>query len=229
MEELELQLGNVQTQLMDIRVSYHHSAFPEIANAEPPQKGLCNLQSRMETNATAAIGRKTNSSVWSPRSKALQNSLFPLMVQHWGDEKAISMQRQISDSQMPMSRAGECHAVSPMQQTTSEFPMTFNFNADHPNRTSGLQRYVLDGNSMNPRNPSSGLRTRQRVQLVDGPENSKQGPSTPVRDMYYFGERALRALAPTPCPDGDALRRHQNTNARLKRKDSSFWDWGSWF
>lgn len=128
MEELELQLGNVQTQLMNIRVLYHHSAFPEISNVESLQDGLCHLQNRTETTATAAIAQKSGGSFWSPQCKTSQNSLFPLMVQHWGDEKAIYIQRHISDS-LATKSAVDGDNILPVGFAVNGGGMSFDFNA----------------------------------------------------------------------------------------------------
>ena len=92
MEELELQLGDVRTQLLTVNISYLHSAFPTINNARSTEDGLCHLESRMETTATAALVRSRSDSVWASRTRGAssssfsssQRSLFPLMVQHWG-------------------------------------------------------------------------------------------------------------------------------------------------
>ncbi|OAA47708.1 hypothetical protein NOR_02198 [Metarhizium rileyi] len=238
MEELERQLGDVQTQLMNIRVLYHHSAFPEIVNVELPQSGLCHLQSRMETTATAAIAWKSRSSVWSPKSKAPQNSLFPLLVQHWGDEKAISLQRRISDSQTTQVKDSGCDTIdsAATSRDNEALGMTFGFDMDPLHGAAPeLQRYLLDGTSLNipqaiflSRNQDVGLGTK--LQEVGA------SPSSPVRDMYYFGERALRALAPSPTSESNNIQTNPTAGEQtslgkpeLKHKDSNFWDWGSWF
>ncbi|KJK80256.1 hypothetical protein H634G_04495 [Metarhizium anisopliae BRIP 53293] len=233
MEELERQLGNVQTQLMNIRVSYHHSAFPEITNAKSPQSGLCHLQSRMETTATIAITQKSGGSLWSPRGKTPQNSLFPLMVQHWGDEKAISTQRRITDSQVTRVKdVGRDVASVTTPKVTESACMTFDFDMDSLYRSPGLQRYLLDGTSMNwPR--ANCLSKSRRPQSADKLQEAGRSSRSPVRDMYYFGERAIRALAPTPTSEKNVVRMHpavsQGSDMGLKHKDSKFWDWGSWF
>ncbi|KAG8425319.1 hypothetical protein J3458_002032 [Metarhizium acridum] len=232
MEELELQLGNIQTQLMNIRVSYHHSAFPEIINEKVPQSGLCHLQSRMETTATTAITQKSGGSLWSPRSKAPQNSLFPLMVQHWGDEKAISTQRRITDSQVTRVKdTGRDVAPATSPQITESVRMTFDFDMDSLHGSPGLQRYLLDGTSMNC--PRANYLSKSRRASVDKLQEAGRSSRSPVRDMYYFGERALRALAPTPTSEKNLIRMHPATSQGsvmgLKHKDSKFWDWGSWF
>ncbi|KHN98131.1 uncharacterized protein MAM_03892 [Metarhizium album ARSEF 1941] len=234
MEELELQLGNVQKKLMNIRVSYHHSAFPEITNVELPQSGLCHLQSRMDTAATAAVQQKSGGSVWSPGSKTLQNSLFPLMVQHWGDEKAISTQRRITDSQVTRAKDSGREVASAATPTGREAArMRFDFDLDSLYESPELQRYLLDGNSIGSPRTNCGSEGRC-VRSVDEPQEAT-GPSstTPAREMYYFGERALRALAPTPASEKNAIRKYLATNQRpglgVKHKDSKFWDWGSWF
>jgi hypothetical protein len=227
MEELEFQLGNMQAQLMNIRVSYHHSAFPELTNVEPPRSGLCQLQSRMETTATAAVARRFKNSAWSPRSKPSQNSLFPLMVEHWGDEKAIVMQRRISDSQAAMPRDIDCDS------TSGEGALrTFRFEEQYPHGLPGCQRYLLGGKYTEPSN-ISGLSKSRCVQQVDGQQVSASTLYPPGHGVYYFGERALRTLAPNLMGDKSEMQvrpsMEQQADEDARHKDSRFWAWGSWF
>ncbi|KAK2591650.1 hypothetical protein QQS21_010664 [Conoideocrella luteorostrata] len=233
MEELELQLGETYTQLMNIKVSYLHSAFPKINMAESIENGLCHLQSRMETTATAALVRNGNSSIWSPRSKVSQNSLFPLMVQHWGDEKAIEIQRRISDSQM-MPRLFDARPQSANDDTPrASRGSAANGNTDFFNENLPLKFHRLDKNFTSDLAAEAHWKT-WCGQGTDIPLDTSRGLKTPIRDIYYFGERAIKALG-TPTKF-DSKRINRNTSSTKEKiiqdskyKDSRFWDWGSWF
>ncbi|KAG6008376.1 hypothetical protein E4U21_004580 [Claviceps maximensis] len=232
-EELELQLGDTRTQLLHVKISYLHSAFPTIDNARSTKDGLCHLESRMETTATAALVPRCKDSVWASRTRGAssssssssssslssspQRSLFPLMVQHWGDEKAIDVQRRISDSQMMFHRPHQLDFGCPNEKLVV------------PDQHVADSRWkVWSGQGTGP--------------LQSAEEEIK----TPVRDIYYFGERAIKALKspsgnPTSAryPAGlrrDEFRRISSTNehkraaeVEAKEKDLKFWDWGKWF
>ncbi|KAG5981963.1 hypothetical protein E4U55_002471 [Claviceps digitariae] len=213
MEELELQLGDIQTQLLSVKVSYLHSAFPTINNSRSTEDGLCYLESRMETTATAVLVRSCNDSVWASRtrgpssSSSSQRSLFPLMVQHWGDERAIDVQRRISDSQMmfqsphhlDFSCLGERLPVADQHAAESDWK-------------------VWSGQGTKP------------------PQSTDEEIKTPVREIYYFGERAIQALKAPAGPERHQVCRKSSRNKHKsaavtepKEKDVNFWDWGKWF
>ncbi|KAG6015499.1 hypothetical protein E4U54_003430 [Claviceps lovelessii] len=222
MEELELQLGDIRTQLLSVKVSYLHSAFPMINHASSTEDGLCHLESRMETTATAVLLRSCNDSVWASRRRgaslssaaaaaeaaaAEQRSLFSLMAQHWGDEKAIDVQRRISDSQMMFQSPHQLDFGCPSESLAG---------ADQHAAESRWK--VWSG---------QGTKTLQ---------SAEEEIKTPVREIYYFGERAIKALKSPAGFEGEESCRKPSRNKyksaavlEAKEKDLNFWDWGKWF
>lgn len=236
MEELELQLGDIQTRLMSIKISYLHSAFPKIDDAHLAEDGLCHLESRLETTATAALVRNSSDSVWSSRTRASQNSLFPLMVQHWGDEKAIDVQRRISDAQMVCRNQGtrSQYSTDPIMANCSTAMRS------HSTTTRlTCPNYQLEFGRHHGESDASQMAAESRWKAWSGQELSRpqcldEGIKTPVREMYYFGERAIKALRPPTGLESGGTRRNLSSNKRAavlgsKEKDSKFWDWGKWF
>ncbi|KAG5930290.1 hypothetical protein E4U53_002267 [Claviceps sorghi] len=221
MEELELQLGHVRSQLLRVTISYRHSAFPTIHNAHATEDGLCQLQSRMETTATAALVPSCNDSVWasrtrrassswssrSSRSSSSRCSLFRLMVQHWGDGKAIEVQRRISDS----------HVMLP-------------------------SRHQLDFGRLDARPVAADQHAAESRWKVWSGQDGKALESgegqirTPVGEIYYFGERAIKALKSPAGHERDEFgtrssgsKHNSAAGLDVKDKDVRFWDWGKWF
>ncbi|KAG5954081.1 hypothetical protein E4U57_004881 [Claviceps arundinis] len=227
MDELELQLGDVQNQLMSVKISYLHSAFPKIDNPCSTEDGLCHLESRMETTATAALVRNCGGSVWASRNRAsLQSSLFPLMVQHWGDEKALEVQRRISDSQLKARGPGVHPQYSSLAWAANQ-PLDFG--------CPGESAVIAD-------QPAHQDDAESRWKAWSGqgterPDAAEENITTPAGAIYYFGEKAIKALQmPTAGLERDGGRRrlsrtkHKATTGQSsKEKDSKFWDWGSWF
>ncbi|KAG6301472.1 hypothetical protein E4U09_005201 [Claviceps aff. purpurea] len=227
MDELELQLGDVQTQLMSVKISYLHSAFPKINNPCSTEDGLCHLESRMETTATAALVRNCSSSVWASRNRAsTQSSLFPLMVQHWGDEKALEVQRRISDSQLKARSPGGHPQYSSLAWAANQ-PLDFGC----PGESAVIADQPVDQDDAESRWKAwSGQGTER-------PDAAEENITTPAGAIYYFGEKAIKALQmPTAGLERDGGRRRPSRNKHKaatgqssKEKDLKFWDWGSWF
>ncbi|KAH7328197.1 hypothetical protein B0I35DRAFT_472940 [Stachybotrys elegans] len=80
-EDLELQLGESRVEYMDIYITYSHSAFPEHKTPEV-NNGICSLQSRMETTATASLKICDTFSPWSPQPASASNPLWQLLERH---------------------------------------------------------------------------------------------------------------------------------------------------
>lgn len=233
MDELEQKLGDQQMHLMEIKLSYLHSAFPQISPPGPPQNGVYRLQSRIETSARVALTRNSSESVWSPRSKVPQSSLFSLMVQHWGDEKAIAIQRRITDSkiappdpavvarQPAMLKLGVAHEHSTSDSTTDAV-------AD---KTQDSCPACLDGEETD----ASERWKRWCGDLWDTAQRPEAGIKTPVNDVYYFGESAIKTLGAPDEAKGVKGRRSDRpaeSGGIVPARgggNPKFWDWGSWF
>jgi hypothetical protein len=100
-EDLELQLGDLRTEYMRVRLCYAHSAFPQHEDIEE-RNGISSVRTSMETVAVASLKRCNGFSPWSPHPAPAPNTLFQLIAQHWGSEKANeAMQKMLSQRSTP--------------------------------------------------------------------------------------------------------------------------------
>lgn len=112
MQDLEstLGLGSSTTPYLTVRLTYHHSAFPD-------QQGSTSCTTRLETTSTASIKRRNTRSPWSPppprqRQKHRQRQpLSAIVAAHWGAEAASDVARRIT-SPGPPSRTPPLPAAS---------------------------------------------------------------------------------------------------------------------
>jgi hypothetical protein len=113
-EELEMQLGDSWMEYMHITVSYSHSAFPEFSLPETETKdGLCNMQSRHNTHATASLKQYNTPSLWSPQPVPSSSSLHRLVERHWGITRANqAIQEMISQRSTPKKTVKACRMIS---------------------------------------------------------------------------------------------------------------------
>lgn len=205
MEDLELRLGSVVTELLQIKVNYLHSAFPQTTTAQAFTGAICSLQSRLETTAMAAVKKCHDDSIWILPPKPSHNSLFRLMVQHWGDTKALQVQRRISD--MSRSPAVQIPSKTVTQAGINPFP-----------HISDAQT-VVDGKN------TATEAVRANNATLDRP---------PICDTYSLGQKALKSRSPhygTRYKERQTETQHfgSGMDDEPNRKDAGFWEWGSWF
>lgn len=103
--DLELQLGNAQTEYLQVKVNYCHSGFPAFGNT-PIEDNTSTNQTRLETLATGVIKRQDPASTWSPRPVPVSNPLFTIMASHWGPARASEVMHR------SMSNRPSCHRGS---------------------------------------------------------------------------------------------------------------------
>lgn len=129
-EDLEFELGDTRMDYMQIRVSYSHSFFPNIVTIETLD-GVSNLQSTMETMATASLKVCNGQSVWSPLPAPAPNALFQLIVQHWGQAKAEeAMQKILAQKSTPRKPARAANNRHQGRDTDDASWMTVDSNVD---------------------------------------------------------------------------------------------------
>ncbi|KAI1210874.1 uncharacterized protein F4807DRAFT_420703 [Annulohypoxylon truncatum] len=97
--DLELELGDIQTKYIHIRVNYCHSGFPAFRNTLI-EDGIANYQTRLETTATGTIKRYNPCSAWSPRQTRMSNPLFAIIASHWGPARASEVMHRIVSSRV---------------------------------------------------------------------------------------------------------------------------------
>ncbi|KAI1095862.1 hypothetical protein F5B19DRAFT_270747 [Rostrohypoxylon terebratum] len=95
--DLELELGDVQTRYVHVRVKYCHSGFPAFKKSLLDD-GVINHQTRLETTATGTIKRYNTTSAWSPRQTRISNPLFAIIASHWGPSRASEVMHKIMSS-----------------------------------------------------------------------------------------------------------------------------------
>lgn len=83
MEDLEVQLGSIESEYMEVRLTYNHSAFPR-SDCGGEETRSASIKTTLETAVTASIKRHNPSSPWSPPPAPLPNYLFDIVGSYWG-------------------------------------------------------------------------------------------------------------------------------------------------
>ena len=83
MEYLEMQLGSIESEYMEVRLTYSHSAFPHSDHGDH-DSGIASVETRLETTLTASIKRHNPSSPWSPPPAPIPNYIFDIVGSYWG-------------------------------------------------------------------------------------------------------------------------------------------------
>ncbi|KAK1857353.1 hypothetical protein CCHR01_00134 [Colletotrichum chrysophilum] len=69
-DDLEDQLGSSRVEYLRIVVKYKHSAFPKCGRSDTVD-GVADVETKLETSATAALQHLNHRSLWSPRESSL--------------------------------------------------------------------------------------------------------------------------------------------------------------
>ncbi|KAL2153238.1 hypothetical protein VTH82DRAFT_4393 [Thermothelomyces myriococcoides] len=103
-EDLEVELGGIITEYLEVRVTYRHSGYPQRhsrlasvpTSSGPGPDGLSRIQTTIQTTATASIRRHNSASRWSPLPcTARPNRLFEVVASHWGVDKAHAVMQRV--------------------------------------------------------------------------------------------------------------------------------------
>ena len=135
MADLEYHLGNVQTEYIEVRLSYSHSGFPTFSDAggsvgaaSAAVDGVSRSRTRLETRATGVITRNNPMSDWSPRPRPcapVSNTLFTIIAAHWGPIRANNiMHRIVASRSTPRKVAGTTAITTSTAATTPTTPTT---------------------------------------------------------------------------------------------------------
>lgn len=81
-DDLEDQLGSSRVEYLRIVVKYKHSAFPNCGKSDTVD-GVADVETKLETSATAALQHLNHRSLWSPCAMLAPNPLFGIIHQHW--------------------------------------------------------------------------------------------------------------------------------------------------
>ncbi|KAK8051970.1 hypothetical protein PG993_003355 [Apiospora rasikravindrae] len=105
MADLEYHLGNVQTEYIEVRLSYSHSGFPTFSDisggagtSSSVVEGVSRSCTQLETRVTGVITRNNPMSAWSPRPTPcapVPNTLFAITAAHWGPIRANDIMHRI--------------------------------------------------------------------------------------------------------------------------------------
>ncbi|KAK6853222.1 hypothetical protein PG995_010034 [Apiospora arundinis] len=119
MADLEHHLGNVQTEYIDVRLSYSHSGFP--TSFSDGDGGVSRSRTRLETRASGVITRNNPMSAWSPRPtpcSPLSPTLFAIIAAHWGPIRANDIVHRIIASRSTPRKVAMTTATTPANTTT---------------------------------------------------------------------------------------------------------------
>ncbi|KAJ2903752.1 hypothetical protein MKZ38_009404 [Zalerion maritima] len=90
MADLEFHLGSIRTEYLLVRLTYSHSAFPNINNTAITD-GVAIVNNKIITIATAVVKRHNSSSLWSPPPAPVPNPLFEIISSHWGSVRTADL------------------------------------------------------------------------------------------------------------------------------------------
>ncbi|RYO95529.1 hypothetical protein DL764_007689 [Monosporascus ibericus] len=125
--DLELQLGSVKTEYIQVRLSYCHSGFPMLEDVSTAS-GISSRQSRLETTAVGVVNRHSTTSIWSPRPTPASNALFPIIASHWGPGRAHDVMNKImsqrsSPRRFPKSNSRSMTNVRGSENSSPQIPV----------------------------------------------------------------------------------------------------------
>ncbi|KAK8090796.1 hypothetical protein PG994_000301 [Apiospora phragmitis] len=130
MADLEYHLGNVQTEYIEVRLSYSHSGFPTFndiggAGTAVAIEGVSQSRTHLETRVTGVITRNNPMSAWSPRPTPcapVSNTLFAIIAAHWGPIRANDIMHRIIASRSTPRKVAVTTATS-TATTTPKSPL----------------------------------------------------------------------------------------------------------
>ncbi|KAH7312914.1 hypothetical protein BKA65DRAFT_148923 [Rhexocercosporidium sp. MPI-PUGE-AT-0058] len=109
--QLENDLGDTLTPYLTVRLTYKHSAFPNIKNPALISDGMSMHVTRLQTEATGVIKRHNPLSAWSPRTSQTihspleVNPLFNLVETYLPLEHAREVIRKLAGERAPIPLA----------------------------------------------------------------------------------------------------------------------------
>ncbi|KAI0387695.1 hypothetical protein F5Y04DRAFT_9911 [Hypomontagnella monticulosa] len=143
--DLEHQLGDFQTEYLQVKVNYYHSGFPEFGNTLA-EEGTSVNRTRLETSATGVIKRHNPASTWSPRPVPVSNPLFAIMASHWGPARANEVMYRNMSSRSScykvINRAGT--SQNSRNEDTIKTPERIGIAPSIPPRRASLTRLSLE-------------------------------------------------------------------------------------
>lgn len=197
MADLEYHLGNVQTEYIEVRLSYSHSGFPTFSDAgggagaaSAAVDGVSRSRTRLETRATGVITRNNPMSDWSPRPRPcvpVSNTLFTIIAAHWGPIRANDIMHRIVASRSTPRKVAGSIAI-----TTSTAMMTPTSSHQYRNRRAGTD---VQGSEET-------VRATAAAAAVP-PERTATAPPLQVPRRQTSLRRAT--LSPEPTKDGGGL------------------------
>ncbi|KAK8080540.1 hypothetical protein PG997_008358 [Apiospora hydei] len=190
MADLEYHLGNVQTEYIEVRLSYSHSGFPTFSDisggagaSSSIVDGVSRSRTRLETRVTGVVTRNNPMSAWSPRPTPcapVSNTLFAITAAHWGPIRANDIMHRIIASRSTPRKV----AVTTATTTTPTTPKS----PQHRHRRAGTD---IHGGS------------DETVRAVVPPERTATAPPLQVPRRQTSLQKG--ALSPEPAKEGGGL------------------------
>ncbi|KAK8060302.1 hypothetical protein PG996_010232 [Apiospora saccharicola] len=210
MADLEYHLGNVQTEYIEVRLSYSHSGFPTFSDAggvgaaSAAVDGVSRSRTRLETRATGVITRNNPMSDWSPRPRPcapVSNTLFTIIAAHWGPIRANDIMHRIVTSRSTPRKVAMSAAFN-----TSTTTMTTPTSPLHRNRRAGTD---VQGSE----------ETVRAAAAAPPPERTSTAPPLQVPRRQTSLRKGTRS--PEPTKDGGGLPRKARKIWTEMRRTSS--------
>ncbi len=124
MVDLANELGETITSYLTVQLTYKHSGFSNYKKQPPNSVGLISHLTRIQTEATAVIGRLSPNSVWSPRaslamsSPLSENPLLHLIEIHFSVEQAREARKKLVNDQAPIPFAKRLSTLAGSSEET---------------------------------------------------------------------------------------------------------------
>lgn len=206
MKDLEELLGSLMVDYMQICVKYCHSSFPHVRDLND-LKGLSCFQRMAETTTIAALRYGNRNSAWSLPIPA-PTSLFHLIEQYWGDERARETIRQmLGKPTSPISQMTQRRTELDTVCTNQRMPAMLQAAPMVPQRQASLQKSTISQDEETITECSK----HGRQTLETGTETVKR----PI---------SLVVGLPSRCQDDDG-KPVQATG----KENAARWSWGAWF
>lgn len=250
-EDLEHHLGDTTTEYLQVRVTYHHSGFPQKqgeTTAAVMPNGIASIQTTIQTTAVAAIKCHNSASPWSPYPGAPQpNPLFEIIASHWGPVSARKAMQRVARSRSIRHKSSLIpRSLSELLALSGEASWSVRGREDGGTETREEKRTVkpkqMSSEEAAPRTPMPPARTAPPIPkrkaslrhvLDSSPTTQQQTPdyeADPKGDPTWTKLRQTPGEAPkstTGTSYGSVASRRSYRPGRIRKASSAFYAYSS--
>ncbi|PBP27187.1 hypothetical protein BUE80_DR001829 [Diplocarpon rosae] len=212
--QLENDLGDTLTPYLTVRLTYKHSAFPNIKSPATIANGMSMHITRIQTEATAVIKRHNPLSAWSPRTSQTINSpvevnpLIELVETYLPSERAREVIRKLANERTPIplaKRFEHAHGASEDTVTAPHASMATRLGASESVASSSVADPASARGVMDPPSTSGPFARLGSPSSHHGPLSDEMDPA---RQVWAEMRRASRGGGPARHPRGSISADH---------------------